>query len=395
MKAHCCYQNAKIRCSCLFFLVFCFLFPGLGIHVKHLSLLQEEETEFTALRPVEKNTLEMSFSRWMCQISDLMCQRRSSTVGQTAPTVWSKELWNACFLPRIVRLHPAWWSRCIKRQVLSGFCSVCLVEGRQNYPELHKPEPASPGKAATPDIDWVMHQGLSPVPLSLRLRLPACLTAPDSPSARNVKRSIRITAAGERDLRDDVVEAAAACWPLKMVWGVFLDFFLRFFYFQLVCLSLHWSKTTMVRKTQLTGFRQPHLMAGQGVGGRDRRGARHLSNCVSVTDPSTTLPLEPVENNLFFLTVSGRIHLQIGWRRGCFFFVLFFGFPCRTFQFSLLVKPRRSRHLVLWFDLWRRGSGGGRGGMGGAGGWLVRGCGGKNSERRLLSAATVPRWRRK
>lgn len=126
-------------------------------------------------------------------------------------------------------------------------------------------------------------------------------------------------------------------------------------------MSLHWSKTTMVRKTQLTGFRQPHLMAGQGVGGRDRRGARHLSNCVSVTDPSTTLPLEPVENNLFFLTVSGRIHLQIGWRRGCFFFVLFFGFPCRTFQFSLLVKPRRSRHLVLWFDLWRRGSGGGRG----------------------------------
>lgn len=93
----------------------------------------------------------------------------------TAPTVWSKELWNACLLPRIVRLHPAWWSRCIKRQVLSGFCSVCLAAGRQNYPELHKPEPASPGKAATPDIDWVMHQGLSPVPLSLRLRLPAWL----------------------------------------------------------------------------------------------------------------------------------------------------------------------------------------------------------------------------
>lgn len=123
----------------------------------------------------------------------------------------------------------------------------------------------------------------------------------------------------------------------------------------------------MVRKTQFTGFRQPHLMAGQGVGGRDRRGARHLSNCVSVTDPSTTLPLEPVENKKKFSPSLVGYTCKLD-EDVVVFFVLFFGFPCRAFQFSLLVKPRRSRHLVLCFDLWRRGLGGGRGDGGWGGG---------------------------
>lgn len=78
-------------------------------------------------------------------------------------------------------------------------------------------------------------------------------------------------------------------------------------------------------------------------------------------DPSTTLPLKPVEN-LFFLSPS-----LVGYtckldEDVVVFLLCFFAFPCRAFQFSLLVKPRRSRHLVLCFDLWRRGLGGGSGG---------------------------------
>lgn len=142
-------------------------------------------------------------------------------------------------------------------QTPSGFCSARLGEGQQNYPELYNPESALLAMAAMPNIDWVMHQSLSPVS-TLPQPSPAGLTAPDSPSACNVNGSIRITAATE----------GSSIW-IGLVW---------FFCFQLICLSVHWWKPTMVgggKITQFTGFRQHHLTARQGFEGRDKRWARH------------------------------------------------------------------------------------------------------------------------
>lgn len=304
-------------------------------------------------------------------------QHRSAS----APTFWSTELWNACFLP------------CIKCQVLSGFCSVCLVEGRQNYPELHKPKPATPGKAATPDIDWVMNQGLSPVPLALRLRLPAWLHL-IHPPARNVKRSTRITAASERDLRDNVVEAAAALLTTEDGLS-FYSFTFFLFSARLACRYIDQRRQWFEKPNSQALGSSIWWLAWGLKGGTGREPDTFQTVFLSqYPDTSTTLPLKPVKKWYFF-----PHRLWSDTPANCMKTCGFYFSPLSPLQFSVLVKQRHSRHFVLYFDLWRRGLGGGRGdgvGVGGCevGSGGVRGCGGKNSERRLLSATTVPRWRR-